>query len=282
MCHSEECDLDAWRPARSDARKRWIKGAPAKFCKAHAREAGLARGRIGDVQARTRAVEMWKTGRYSQRDIARELGVTQPSVWRYTEGVLRAAPDLSRELSAREAAAVAGVSKEIINDVLDAGLIPSHWGTRLAKNGRPGPSHLRLMWHQDLNRWLGGLSACLYPGCELLGVTASGCCGRQHVTALRMRDPHQLAIAANHFLEHTWKGGVFWSGRKLQVWKGRLAGPKGAADGAAKGGRPPISTPEQQQQMLELLNAGRPIREIALVVFGSERYKNRVHNFARR
>lgn len=72
------------------------------------------------------------------------------------------------------------------------------------------------------------------------------------------------------------------NGRLRQQFKGRWAGPRGARAGAELGGRPPISTPEQQQRMLELLNAGKTGREIALEVFGSERYKNRVYNFARR
>jgi hypothetical protein len=67
---------------------------------------------------------------------------------------------------------------------------------------------------------------------------------------------------------------------------GRLGGKKGASHGIeagrAKGGRPPKSTPEQQQAMLLLDREGLSTRDIAEHVFGDPRYKDRVARFLRR
>jgi hypothetical protein len=72
------------------------------------------------------------------------------------------------------------------------------------------------------------------------------------------------------------------NGRLKQKFKGRWAGPKGAADGAAKGGRPSESSSAQQVQMFEMYNDGASYREIAEKVLGDARLKDRVYRFVHR
>lgn len=73
-------------------------------------------------------------------------------------------------------------------------------------------------------------------------------------------------------------------GRARQRWLGRWAGPKGAEagrTGGAKGGRPTKATPEEQVAMFRLANEDRSLREIAELVFGDARYKDRVARYLR-
>jgi hypothetical protein len=76
-----------------------------------------------------------------------------------------------------------------------------------------------------------------------------------------------------------------WSGSARQRHQG-WNGPKGAAAGIeagrAKGGRPALLTPDQQLQILRLDKAGHSSREIAEIVFGDGRLKDRVLRFLRR
>jgi hypothetical protein len=77
-----------------------------------------------------------------------------------------------------------------------------------------------------------------------------------------------------------------WSGLSRKRWGGRIGGKLGASAGIeagrAKGGRPALLTPEQQLQILELDKAGHSSREIAEIVFGDSRLKDRVLRFLRR
>jgi len=77
-----------------------------------------------------------------------------------------------------------------------------------------------------------------------------------------------------------------WSPLSRQRWGGRIGGRLGAAAGIeagrAKGGRPPLLTPDQQLQILELDKIGHSSREIAEIVFGDSRLKDRVLRFLHR
>jgi hypothetical protein len=106
-------------------------------------------------------------------------------------------------------------------------------------------------------------------------------------------DPKQRRRRMSQLLaSHLTPEGVarwYWRRHKSTKLYGRLGreyGIQGAADGIeagrAKGGRHPLSTPEQQQEMYRLSLEGRSIREIAEAVFGDARYRNRVHRFLQR
>jgi transcriptional regulator with XRE-family HTH domain len=103
--------------------------------------------------------------------------------------------------------------------------------------------------------------------------------------AERMQKAPTAALHADPRGRATWYFHRFRSTR-LYGRLGTDAGALGAADGIeagrAKGGRPPKSTPEQQQEMLRLDKAGLGTREIAERVFGDSRFKNRVHRFLNR
>lgn len=75
-------------------------------------------------------------------------------------------------------------------------------------------------------------------------------------------------------------------GRTRQVYFGRWSGPKGGAAGIdagkEKGGRPAEMTPEQQQQIFELEDAGLSTRQISEIVFGDRKFHMRVYRFLRR
>jgi transcriptional regulator with XRE-family HTH domain/AcrR family transcriptional regulator len=77
-----------------------------------------------------------------------------------------------------------------------------------------------------------------------------------------------------------------WSRQSRLRWQGRQGGPRGAAAGIEMAwrslGRPPLSTPEQQQEMLRLHREGLPSRKIAESVFGDPKYKDRVRRFLNR
>jgi hypothetical protein len=70
-----------------------------------------------------------------------------------------------------------------------------------------------------------------------------------------------------------------WSPRSKKRVLGGVHGHKGAAAGRAKGGRPPESTPEQRQHMLQLDKEGLSTREIAERVFGNRKLHLRVYRF---
>jgi len=74
------------------------------------------------------------------------------------------------------------------------------------------------------------------------------------------------------------------SGRARQQWRGRQAGPRGAAggiEGGREGGRPAKATKEQAVECWRLHSEGRSYRQIATAVFGDARYKNRVARLLR-
>jgi hypothetical protein len=96
----------------------------------------------------------------------------------------------------------------------------------------------------------------------------------------------QLRAAAMAFYEERGFYPPAWTRRSQLRWQGRQGGakggPAGIEAGRAKGGRPPISTPEQQQEMLRLDREGLSKRVIAERVFGASRYKDRVARFLNR
>jgi hypothetical protein len=66
-----------------------------------------------------------------------------------------------------------------------------------------------------------------------------------------------------------------WHGR----WNGHKGGPSGIEAGRAKGGRPPLLTPDQQVQILTLNKQGLSSRKIAETVLGEARLYKRVQRF---
>jgi hypothetical protein len=148
---------------------------------------------------------------------------------------------------------------------------------------------------QDISAWWA--SAASEPFREKVRELPCPNCGRafkrpEHQLH-RKRPQHKIFCSQSCVAQYRWTKGIgldaFVRGlppRARQRWLGRWGGKQGAAAGIeagrAKGGRPPIMTPEQQQQMLRLHRDGLTHREIAREVFGDARLKDRVTRFLNR
>jgi len=80
--------------------------------------------------------------------------------------------------------------------------------------------------------------------------------------------------------------GEHWSPVKKRAWSGRLNGAKGTTEGiearAKNAGRPPLTTPQEKEQVLRLVAEGKSDRAIARIVFRDPTLKNRVFRIRHR
>src|SRR5262245_11138332 len=101
----------------------------------------------------------------TQRSIAADFGVTQVTIYRWCQGVVRQQPR-NPELSARQAATAAGVSKETLLIWIRSGRLPARWGTRTASFGRIGPKEHFIVLKSDLDAAVATLESCRLEGCD--------------------------------------------------------------------------------------------------------------------
>ncbi len=218
----------------------------------------------------------------SHRKIAEACEVAPGTVLIWCRGLERATADDSI-LSPREAARLTGIPKDAIARVIDTGELAARFGERPLTGGRTGPRSGWLIRREDLDRYVASLEPCRYPGCEKLGHTADGCCGREHAMSVTVRsfDPverrnwllaHYASPASENHLRamreravRSWQSGTgladgaiqYAGGLARQRWKGRWGG---RAYGHL-GGRPKVAASDEQVAEVRRLAAigwGRP------------------------
>jgi hypothetical protein len=175
-CHGG-CGREATIAKHNEAKRRYVLGTPKKYCKTCKSNTPKGRDAL-QVIARERFVRG-----ESSRHLAADLGVSDATILRWCGDIERTAPAVVVELSPRQAAKIADVPKETIMAAIKSGRLPARFGTTASKYGKTGPAEHWIILREDLDVFIAMLKPCLAPGCNRLGVTSTGYCGRGHTAA---------------------------------------------------------------------------------------------------